>query len=59
MTKLDEIQERIERLRTHALAAVNEDEARIMRDIVSELKRIVAERKAMDKLLIELAAKDT
>lgn len=60
MSKLDEIQERIESLPTsdyqiaadHALLVV-------LSDIVGELKRIDAERKAMDKVLVDLLAKDT
>lgn len=31
----------------------------VLTDIVSELKRIDAERKAMDKVLVDLLAKDT
>lgn len=50
MSKIDEIQERIDALlNTHY--PTNKDVARIMRDIVSELKRIDAEQAQIKAIL--------
>lgn len=64
MTKLDEIQEAIKAVGNVPDDRISSKEAvaitlSLLNQTVEELKRIDAERKAMDKLLIELAAKDT
>lgn len=60
MTKLDEIQERITQMAGDtAYLPLPQEFFDVLSDITRELQRIDTERKAMDKVLIELAARDT